>query len=120
MMNRHLATSQTSREPIRIRKVSVSSSRFPESRSQSKSLMPDPVFPCGKVPVLKKKPNLISTTRKKSHSPESEDSVILSLNNMLKPMTGTSHKPGPIKPNSNRANQANNRDSVLTKRKHLY
>ena len=86
-MNRYLATSKTSREPIRIRKVSISSSRLHESRSKSKSSILEPTSPSNQKPLIHKKPNLISKTNPKSNSSDSEDSVILSLNNLLKQMT---------------------------------
>ena len=117
-MNRCLVTAKTSRDPIRIRKVSVNSSRLHESRSQSKSFIPKPPI-LGVNPGTRKKTKLISKNKESGNSSLSEDSVILTLNDMLKPMMATPNKPASKNPSNNFFNQRTAKDSFLSKRKEL-
>ena len=117
-MNRCLVSVNTARDPIRIRKVSVNSSRLHESRSQSKSFIPKPPF-LGAKPETHKKSKLISKNKESFSSSLSEDSVLLTLNDMLKPVMTTSNKVNAKNPINNLFNQRNAKDSFLSKRKQL-
>jgi hypothetical protein len=84
-MNRCLDSLKSSREPIRIRKVSISSSRANTSRSSSKSKATPKAV---ELTSPKKKPVnhfLISKNSDNTDSFLEEDSVLMTLNELLTP-----------------------------------